>query len=109
MAGVGCGRPPRRTSARKGCDASDGVPSAQAVMETNMADEPGTRPCVACRTPIEIGAAICPTCKSWQKNWKNSVTFYGSYVTAASIMVSAVFFAWNNLTQVFKPANKIEV
>jgi len=24
-------------------------------------------------------------------------------------MVSAVFFAWNNLTQVFKPANKIEV
>ena len=82
-------------------------PSPAIVAE--VASEAPKQPCIACRTLLEAGATICPTCKSWQKKWKNSVTFYGGFVTAAVIIFSAVTYIGSVISEMWSPRYDAEV
>jgi hypothetical protein len=65
--------------------------------------------CVACRMPLEAGATICPTCKSWQKQWKNTALYYGSNLAALALLLSAATYVGNNLLQALSRKDDAEV
>jgi hypothetical protein len=56
---------------------------------------------------------ICPTCKSWQQQWKNRATYYGSsiaaFATALAITFSGVTYVGNNICQLWTLSNDAEV
>jgi predicted nucleic acid-binding Zn ribbon protein len=70
---------------------------------------PPKQPCIACRTAIEPGATICPTCKSWQTRWKNTATFYGSYATALALILSGATYIGKNLYDLLYTIDDAEV
>ncbi len=65
-------------------------PSAEPSAATAPADE--TVPCVVCRSPISPLARLCPTCHSYQVQWKNDLSYFGSTAGVAAIMASAIAF-----------------
>jgi hypothetical protein len=48
--------------------------------------------CVACREELHVGASICPTCKSYQRPWKNHLQYGAGVVTLFVLILSAL--AW---------------
>jgi hypothetical protein len=83
-----------------------GLPCGGAIVMDTAAPK---RLCVACRTPLEAGATICPTCKSWQKQWKNTAFYYGSNVAALALLLSAATYVGNNLLQALSRKDDAEV
>jgi hypothetical protein len=67
------------------------------------------QPCIACRTPIEAGARICPTCKSWQKSWKNTALFYGSLAGLVALVVTGSAYCLKTLHQSLFTSDDAEV
>lgn len=62
------------------------------MTEPTIAEPNDSTPCVACRTPISRDASICPTCKSYQSNWKNRLQYFSSQITLITLTASAVFW-----------------
>jgi hypothetical protein len=49
-------------------------------------------PCISCRTLIRSDASLCPTCRSYQVNWKNALSYFGPTAGFIAILASAVTF-----------------
>ncbi|MBV9653880.1 MAG: hypothetical protein JOZ42_04870, partial [Acetobacteraceae bacterium] len=46
--------------------------------------------CIACRAEIDGEARLCPVCKSYQRNWKNVLPYFGSAAGLIAIVASAL-------------------
>jgi hypothetical protein len=78
-------------------------------MTLTEATPPQKQLCVACRTAVEPGATVCPTCKSWQARWKNTATYYGSYATALALILSGATYVGKNLYDLLHHIDDAEV
>jgi hypothetical protein len=66
-----------------------------ALPESKAPDEPKS-PCKACRTPMPLGASLCPTCKTYQHPLKRGLQFYGALATL--IVLSGSLLTWLYIT-----------
>ncbi|MBV9656195.1 MAG: hypothetical protein JOZ42_16700 [Acetobacteraceae bacterium] len=60
--------------------------------------------CIACRAEIDAEARLCPVCKSYQRNWKNVLPYFGSAAGLIAIVASALTFISGNAYNWFKAA-----
>jgi hypothetical protein len=58
--------------------------------------------CIACRSPIDRDASVCPVCKSWQARWKNVAAFYAGFATVVTLIVTAIFYIFSTLSREIK-------
>ena len=57
-----------------------------------LQDPEAWAPCISCRTMIRRDASLCPTCRSYQVNWKNALSYFGPTAGFIAILASAVTF-----------------
>ncbi|MBN8982772.1 MAG: hypothetical protein J0I29_16085 [Rhizobiales bacterium] len=57
--------------------------------------------CIACGQRISLSATVCPTCKSYQANWRNWLQYLSGIVALIAISVTALSWAWTNLRATF--------
>jgi hypothetical protein len=55
-----------------------------------------TKPCIYCKSPLEDGAILCPTCKYHQANWRNNLTFTAGLAGFVALVGSAITFIYVN-------------
>ena len=61
-------------------------------------------PCISCRALISREAKLCPTCRSYQVNWKNDLAYFGSTAGFIAILASAVTFISGQLAEGWRVA-----
>jgi RNA polymerase subunit RPABC4/transcription elongation factor Spt4 len=49
-------------------------------------------PCASCGSQIARTAKLCPVCRSYTSQWKNSLTFFGSLAGGIAIITSAAAY-----------------
>jgi hypothetical protein len=66
------------------------------AMSDTPVPELQTKPCIACKQEIPVGASLCSVCKSYQRPWKNRLQFFGPLVAGlvAVILLSINGVAW---------------
>ena len=58
----------------------------------SAAQPPAERHCIACGATISARAVLCPTCRSYQRSWKNNLAYFGSTAGFLAIVFSALTF-----------------
>jgi len=58
--------------------------------------------CVACGARIPQSARICSTCKSYQKEWRNTLTFGASIAGFLVVLASLITFIYTSVTAAIK-------
>jgi hypothetical protein len=48
--------------------------------------------CISCRAEIIEGASICPTCKSYQSRWKNTLSYGATVASVIALVASAIAY-----------------
>jgi hypothetical protein len=58
-------------------------------------------PCIVCRAMISEHARLCPTCRSYQRSWKNSLAYFGSTAGFLAILFSALTFILSRINETY--------
>ncbi len=64
-----------------------------------MSDAQKGKRCIACRSPLEIDATICPVCKSQQAAWRNTATFFAGLVGLLALLASAATYVVTSVAE----------
>lgn len=79
---------------------SDPSKQAEFVEPDNV--EQTTAPCLACGMPISANASICPTCKSYQRPWRNTLNYFAGIAGFIAVIGSAGAFMTSHVLGVVK-------
>lgn len=69
-----------------------------------------TKPaCIACGTPITVGASICSVCKSYQRSWRNLLQYTAGITTLFVVSLSACVWSYQRTRMIFFYRDDIRV
>src|SRR5262245_11077924 len=61
--------------------------------------------CINCHSEIARNARICPVCKSYQQQWRNTLTYVGGLTSFVVILASAATFIFSQYLEHSKRIN----
>jgi hypothetical protein len=70
---------------------------------------PAEQQCIACGSPIEARASICPVCRSWQSGWKNHLVFLGGIAGFLVILATAITYVSNTVYTILSQRDDAEI
>jgi hypothetical protein len=65
--------------------------------------------CIACGSPLEARASICPVCRSWQSQWKNHLVFLGGIAGFLVILATALTYVANTVYTILSQRDNAEI